>query len=60
MYHYSKDIGPHTRYFNGSDKVLPANVMKMDNGERTYSQDGIVSSEVLRVLLPLEDYSDTK
>lgn len=40
MYHYSKDIGPDMRYFTGSNKVLSANVMKMDNGEGTDSQNG--------------------
>lgn len=39
MCQYSEELGPDMRDFSGSNKVLPANVIKIDSGEGTDRQD---------------------
>lgn len=39
MCHYSEKVGPDMRDFSGRNKVLPANVIKIDSGEGTDRQD---------------------
>lgn len=39
MCHHSGKVGPDMRDFSGRNKVLPANIIKIDSGEGTYMQD---------------------